>query len=139
MNRLVTAVVSVALLGFTPAALSTSASAAAPEVTAAESAAPDARAARTISISYGNRGRQAFIKGGVKPRYAKRVLIVQKRKCGGGACTYKFYKKTRTNAKSKYKVNVFVPRRGKAGYRVMIKPTSTMGPSYSKPVLLYWR
>lgn len=145
MNRLVTAVVSVALLGFTPVAISTTASASEPKVAQTSSAAPEARvdaraaATRTVGIGFGNRGRRAFVKGTVSPRYAGKQVIVQKGKCGANSCTWKRFKKAKTNKSSRYQVNVNVPNKGKAYYRVMVPRSGGYAVSFSKPVGLFWR
>lgn len=144
MNRIVTAAVSVALLGFAPAAVSTSATAATPQVaatTVASEASVDARAAatRTVRIGYGARNGKAFIKGSVSPRYARKPVFVQKGTCSATACTWKRYKKVRTDRRSRYRATVFVPRTGRAIYRVMVPASGGYSVSYSKPLGLYWK
>lgn len=141
MNRLVTSVVTVALLGLAPAAVSTTASAAAPQAApkVAEStyAAPDARAARTRKVTINAAPRGLVIQGVVKPRYARRVVIVQRGTCTDNGCMFKRYKKVRTNRSSRYRAQVAVPVAGEAVYRVMIPRSNGFAVSFSPAKKFY--
>ncbi|HEX5770143.1 MAG TPA: hypothetical protein VFY11_04205 [Nocardioidaceae bacterium] len=79
------------------------------------SAAQKLLVARDIEIGSRETATQMFFTGKVAPSYKKKVVQVQVRKCA--KCGWKFFKKVRTNNRSRFSLSVPVPRTGDWDYR----------------------
>ncbi|MEP9383637.1 hypothetical protein [Nocardioides sp. KR10-350] len=70
--------------------------------------------------------RSKTISGKVSPRYKKRPVVIQKKKCN--SCGWKVYKKVRTNKYSKWSVRIPVK---KMKYRAVVGASNGLVKSYS--------
>jgi len=87
-------------------------------------------------------GRTVYAKGHVGPNntYRFKKVIIQKRKCADGSCTWVFYSAGKTNGMSNYKVKVFVPPKPrKVTYRTKVPASGGFATSYSEPHVLSWQ
>ncbi len=138
LGRAVGGVVAVALIGLAVPGQATAAPAPSYDARTAPAASGEqagvstaaAKPMRDISLDGDQVARSKFeIFGKVAPRYVKRFVVVERRFGDGN---WKFYKKLRTTARSKYRTGV-EPRRdvGKVAYRVKTKKTGTYATSFS--------
>ncbi len=141
MNRISALLVSITLGALPAVLLAAPAQAAQRDLVVAAPVAKTAQAAlptRTITISADNKGKKAWVFGKVSDKYKNKTVIIKKRKCSGGGCKMVKYKTVKTNSKSKYKANVFVPNKGKIVYQARVKASGGFAASLSPKIKLYW-
>lgn len=115
MKRLITAVVSVALLGLTPLALTSAASAdsiaPAPSAQSSTADAPDTQAKRARKVTA--RGKETrrglYMVGRVTPNYSNSTVIIKRSSRANGG--YTVYSRVKTNARGNYRAKVVAPNR----------------------------
>ncbi|MFC4783078.1 hypothetical protein ACT8ZV_01290 [Nocardioides sp. MAHUQ-72] len=137
MNRITTGLISFALVGLAPLAVSTSADAATSGKAAHAATAPSAteRQAlpkREITSKIVQKGtRKLVFKGKVKgePKYADKIVKIQRRVGKNGS--WKFYAKDRTDNLGYWKHAVGAPRNGRWYFRAMTPKTGQYSRSYS--------
>ena len=95
---------------------------------------------RPISISAYAKSGDAHLKGHVGPRntYQRRPVLIQRRICNDGKCTWRNIKTTRTNRQSNYDTRVPLPRRARWTYRAVVKASGRFAWSSSKPITIFW-
>ncbi|MCH1865198.1 hypothetical protein [Nocardioides sp. CFH 31398] len=115
MKRLITAIVSVALLGLTPLALTSAASAdsiaPAPSAQSSTAGAPEAQAKRARKVTARGKERRngLFIVGRVTPNYSNSTVIIKRSSRPRGG--YTVYNRVKTNGRGYYTSKVVAPRR----------------------------
>ena len=139
MNRILTAVVALALTGSATFVATSSATAAAPDGTVAAAGVADAQPTanrakphREFNAKIVSKGPQKLIfRGKVKgePTYDDKIVKVQRKTSKNG--TWRFYAKDRTDADAIFKVRVGAPNNGRWYFRAMTEATKSYAKSYS--------
>ena len=95
---------------------------------------------RPISISAYAKHGDAHLKGHVGPRntYQRRVVLIQRRICNAGKCTWRNIKTTKTNRHSNYDTKVPLPRRARWTYRAAVRASGPYAFSTSKAITIFW-
>lgn len=114
-TRIITALLTLALLGLVPLAAASNASA----------APTSARAERSVGVKIVKKDGKLIMLGNVKP--PKGPVVIQKAtRCNveKGTCNFKFYKKVPVK-KGRYKVRVYAPKNGSWAWRARVGATTS--------------
>ena len=137
MNRVVTGLVAMALLGLAPIALGPSAQAAGEDVgtpvvgpTSGSDTGDRARPARNVTSKVVKKRGRLFLKGNVNPGYNRSRVMIQKKNCRGDCGWHKF-DMVPTDRDGRYRGRITAPRNGSDFWRVKVKKRGNYRTSYS--------
>ena len=95
------------------------------------------RVARDFDLSSAKKNGGIIFKGRVLPTYKKKVVQIQRRKCG--SCRWAAYTKVRTDRRSRFSLRVAVPAQGSWDYRARTAATKAFITSTSTHYLSVYR
>ncbi len=137
MNRYVTSLIALALLGLAPIALGSPAQAAGEDagttvvgLTSGSDTGDRALPARDVKSKVVKRKGNLYLKGNVNPGYSKSRVMIQKKNCRGG-CAWRKFNMVRTDREGRYRGRITAPRHGSDFWRVKVQKRGNYRTSYS--------
>jgi len=96
---------------------------------------------RFVGISAYAKNGDAHLKGHIGPdnTYRFKPVIIQKRRCADGTCTWIYIKTAKTNGKSNYDTVVPLPKTARWTYRAVVKAAGKYKTSRSKALTIFWQ